>query len=193
MLKKLSDNIAEYFVANGADASMKEVYAYGIECTLSTLLVLALQIAAGFILGKPLYMAVFILAWLPLRMLAGGAHANTHAVCTLISVGLGVAAVLLADSIGALPPPATAIISAACCVFYFAFAPVIHRNHPISFRRWKRMRAAARIYSALECAMIILLAYLGSAYTGCVFMGYATTALLSLWGFSNRFRPSENA
>ena len=192
-MKTFSRKIADTLIQNGAEPTMKAVYAYGIECTLSTLLVLVLQIAAGFILGKPLYMVVFIAAWLPLRMLAGGAHANTHAVCTLISVGLAAAAVLLAEKAGSISPEAAAVIGLLSYAFFFAAAPVIHKNHPISLRKYKGMRIAVRIYAALECAVIILLAYRSSPFAWCALAAYASTAALSLWGFQDRYKPRESA
>lgn len=113
-LNSLARKIANCLVKNGADPEMEEVYAYGIECTLSTLLILALLIAAGFILGKPLQMLVFIAAWLPLRMLVGGAHANTHWEFTIISVGLGTVSVWLSDYISRILV-AVMIALSICC------------------------------------------------------------------------------
>ena len=94
-MNKLAGMIASRLVQNGADPELEAVYAYGIECTLSTVLILVLSVTFGFILRKPVYMLVFIAAWLPLRMLVGGAHANTHWMCTLISVGPGMISVWL--------------------------------------------------------------------------------------------------
>ena len=138
MLKICSNRIAKFFVRNGADPEMEEVYAYGIECTLSTLLILALLIAAGFILGKPLQMLVFIAAWLPLRMLVGGAHANTHWACTLVSVGLGTVSVWLSDYINMLHPAIIITAAVICYIVFFITAPVVHKNHPISQSRYRK-------------------------------------------------------
>ena len=182
MLKGLSIRTARLLVKNGADPEMEEVYAYGIECTLSTLLILALLLAAGFIMGKPVHMLVFIAAWLPLRMLVGGAHANTHWACTLVSVGLGIASVLLSDAIGALPSALIIILTICCYAVFFITAPVVHKNHPISQRRFRKTRVIARIYAAFECAVIILLVVLRSPMTAPAFMGCFTTAALAAAG-----------
>ena len=123
--------LSKAIVKSGADPEMEEVYAYGVECTLSTLLILALLITAGFILGKPLQMLVFIIAWLPLRMLVGGAHANTHWMCTLVSVGLGTVSVWLSDWINLIPAVVIIALSVCCYTVFFLTAPVVHKNHPI--------------------------------------------------------------
>ena len=173
-------------VRQGADPEMEEVYAYGIECTLSTLLILVLLMTAGFILRKPLQMLVFILAWLPLRMLVGGAHANTHWMCTLISVGLGTVSVWLSDHISRIPAAAVIAIAVCCYAVFFFTAPVVHKNHPISQRRFIKTRIIARIYAAVECTVIIILALIGSRMTAPAFMGFFTTAVLSFIGWFSK-------
>lgn len=177
-------------VNNGADPAMRAVYAYGAECTLSTLLILALLMAVGFVLGKPLHMLVYIAAWLPLRMLAGGAHANTHWACTLVSVGLGVAALLAEPWIIKTPAALWAGLAAAGYAVIFFTAPVVHRDHPISKRRYGIMRTAARIYAAAECGLVIALLLLNSGYAAPVFTGFFATAVLAAAGKAAAIRDS---
>ena len=165
---------------------MEEVNAYGIECTLSTLFILVLLMISGFILRKPIQMLVFILAWLPLRMLVGGAHANTHWMCTLISVGLGALSVWLSDYINIIPAAVLIGISICCYLVFFITAPVVHKNHPISMRRYRKTRIIARIDAAVECAVIIILALIGSRMTAPAFMGLFTTAVLSVIGWFSK-------
>lgn len=185
-MKKLSVIMANMLVRNGADPEMKEVYAYGIECTLSTLLILALLMAAGFILRKPVHMLVFIAAWLPLRMLVGGAHANTHWACTLVSVGLGTVSVWLSDYINMIPAAAIIAVSVCCYAVFFLTAPVVHKNHPISQKRYRKTRIIARIYAAVECAVIIVLVIMRSMLTAPTFMGFFTTAVLAIFGWFSK-------
>ena len=185
-LNGLARKIANCLVRYGADPEMEEVYAYGIECTLSTLLILALLIAAGFILGKPLQMLVFIAAWLPLRMLVGGAHANTHWACTLVSVGLGTVSVWLSDYFNMLHPAIIITASVICCIVFFITAPVVHKNHPISKKRYRKTRTIARIYAAVEGAVIILLALIRSPMATPAFMGFFTTAVLAVVGWYSK-------
>lgn len=185
-MKKLSEMLANKLVQNGANAEMEDVYAYGIECTLSTLLIVILQIAAGFVLGKPLQMLVFILAWLPLRMIVGGAHANSHFACTLVSVGLGVLSILFSEYIiKAQLLLLIFLLLIGYCVLFFA-APVIHKNHPISQKRFYKTRTIARVYAAVEFAAIIALMLLKSTMAMPAFMGYLSTASLLLIGWFSK-------
>ena len=185
-MKKLSVIMANMLVRNGADPEMEEVYAYGIECTLSTLFILVLLMISGFILRKPVHMLVFIAAWLPLRMLIGGAHANTHWMCTLVSVGLGTVSVWLSDYISRIPATAVIAIAVCCYAVFFFTAPVVHKNHPISQRRFIKTRIIARIYAAVECAVIIILALIPSPMAAPAFMGFFTTAGLAIIGWFSK-------
>lgn len=185
-MKKLSKMLADKLVQNGANAEIEDVYAYGIECTLSTLLIVILQIAAGLVLGKPLQMLVFILAWLPLRMIVGGAHATTHFACTLVSVGLGVLSVLLSEYIiKAQLLLLIILLLIGYCVLFFA-APVIHKNHPISQKRFYKTRTIARVYAAVEFAAIIALMLLKPTMAMPAFMGYLSTAIFLLIGWFSK-------
>ena len=186
MIKKMAVNAARGLVKNGADPEMEGGYAYGIECTLSTMLILALLMAAGFILRKPVHMLVFIAAWLPLRMLVGGAHANTHWECTIISVGLGTVSVWLSDYISRIPVAVMIALSICCYVVFFFTAPVVHKNHPISQKRYRKTRIIARIYTAVECAVIIVLALIRSPMATPAFMGFFTTAVLASIGLFSK-------
>ena len=185
-MKKLSVIMANMLVRNGADPEMEEVYAYGIECTLSTLFILVLLMISGFILRKPVHMLIFIAAWLPLRMLVGGAHANTHWMCTLVSVGLGTVSVWLSDYISRIPATAVIAIAVCCYAVFFFTAPVVHKNHPISQRRFIKTRIIARIYAAVECAVIIILALIPSPMAAPAFMGFFTTAVLAIIGWFSK-------
>ena len=185
-MNRLAKTIAHLLVENGADPEMEEVYAYGIECTLSTVLILALLIVAGFILRKPVHMLVFIAAWLPLRMLVGGAHANTHWACTLVSVGLGTVSVWLSSFINKIPVAVMIAVAVCCYVVFFLTAPVVHKNHPISQGRYRKTRIIARIYAAVECAVIFVLALIRSPMAVSAFMGFFTTAVLAIIGWFSK-------
>lgn len=186
MIRSLSNRVADLLINIGGDSEMREVYAYGCEGILSTVLILALLITAGFILGKPLQMLVFILAWLPLRMIVGGAHANSHWACTLVSVGLGTLSVWLSDYINKTPAAMMIVLSLCCYAVFFFTAPVVHKNHPISERRYKKTRIIARIYAAVLCAVVIALTLIRTEITAPAFMGVFTTAVLSLLGWFSK-------
>ncbi len=192
-MKRLSLALARWLVKHGADASSEAAYAYGAECTLSTLLILALLLVIGAVMGKIVFMLVFIAAWLPLRIFVGGAHASTHLVCTLVSVGIGAASVWATDFINSAPQYITIPIAAIFYVVFFIYAPSVHKNHPISEARRAKMRLVSRIYGAAECAVTAALTLFGSKMFAPAFMGYASTGILFVIGiFVNRAQTQKS-
>lgn len=185
-MRKISYYIAQKLIEISGTKYSKAVIAYGIECTISTLLIIILLMTAGIILKKPGAMLLYIAAWLPLRIIVGGAHANTHWACTLVSVGLGTLSVWFSDYINTIPAAVMIVLSLCCYATFFFTAPVVHKNHPISERRYKKTRIIARIYAAVLCAVVIALALIGTEITAPAFMGVFTTAVLSLLGWFSK-------
>lgn len=185
-MRKISYYIAQKLIEISGSKHSIAVIAYGIECTISTLLILILLMTAGIILKKPGAMLLYIAAWLPLRIIVGGAHANAHWSCTLISVGLGIVSVFFTGFINSLPAYIVIPIAVICYVVFFLTAPVVHKNHPMSINRWKKTRIIARIYAALECAVIITLTFICSIMAAPTFMGFFTTGVLAIIGWFSK-------
>ena len=185
-MRKISYYIAQKLIEISGSKHSIAVVAYGIECTISTLLILILLMTAGIILKKPAAMLLYIAAWLPLRIIVGGAHANAHWSCTLISVGLGIVSVFFAGFINSLPAYIVIPIAVICYVVFFLTAPVVHKNHPMSINRWKKTRIIARIYAALECAVIITLTFIRSIMAAPTFLGFFTTGVLAIIGWFSK-------
>lgn len=186
MLNKLSHKISNWLVRNGADKNAEAVYAYGIECTLSTAIIIALLLASGLVLHKFLHILVYIAVWLPLRIFVGGSHANTHTVCTIISVGLGILSVLLTKYVNKLPFPAVLAIMAVSYIIILLLAPVVHKNHPISNSHRKKMQVVARLLGAVFCILICVLSYFEAEMMAPAFMGCMTTVVMAVTGYFSK-------
>ena len=74
----------------------------------------------------------------------------------------------------------------SCYAILFFTAPVVHKNLPISERRYKKTRIIARIYAAVLCAAVIALTLVRTEITAPAFMGVFTTAILSLLGWFSK-------
>ena len=82
MLKKISKNMAHFFVVqNAAKPEYEEVYAYGAEILLSTIIngciAATIAILTKTIIPSIIFLTVFII----MRRTAGGYHADTHMGC----------------------------------------------------------------------------------------------------------------
>ena len=186
MIREIAEKGADFFIEYNADSTMREVYAYAIECVVSTAIIVGLLMLAGAILNKFLPMLIYIAAWIVLRIFVGGLHANSHFGCTVISVVLGVVAILLSKNIDVLPKMVIIAVTVLCYVFIFFSAPIIHKNHPVSAHRRKKMKVAAKVVGAAEAISIIMLALLRKEIYTYLFMAYLTTAILGILGYFNK-------
>lgn len=89
MLEKLAKSAARFFVAqNIVKSEYQEIYAYGMEILLSTMvngiIVLIISILSDTVLPSLIFFTAFIV----MRSSAGGYHAKTHIGCMLILIAV---------------------------------------------------------------------------------------------------------
>lgn len=88
MFKKIASRCTNALCASGViDKNNFQIYAYGMELVVSTLVNLIEIFAISIIFFRFSSGLCFLLAFIPLRSTAGGYHANSHWACNLISVG----------------------------------------------------------------------------------------------------------
>lgn len=180
MIDSIVNKLTDLLEASGADPSKQAIYAYGLECLISTAIIISLLLIFGIIFQSFWTMVIFILFWIPLRMLVGGFHAKTHLTCTVLSVGIGTFAVIVTPYVSTILwfYSVTALILSYCAIFFLS--PVLHKNHPLSEERVKKNRIKARIYGFIELAVIILLLALQSPAFAPAMLAYIITVICAI-------------
>lgn len=74
--------MCRYYKVDNTD--MLDVYQYGIEITLSSLLNISLVFIISLLLGDFLEGIVFLVCFIPLRSYCGGYHASTYFICNIV-------------------------------------------------------------------------------------------------------------
>lgn len=155
MINYFAESVSNYFVANEIiPVEDKNIYKYGIEVTLSSVLGIFIIILLSAILGRIQDGILFLVCFIPIRVYAGGFHMNTYFTCnaTFISVFLLILSV--------------SRILAASLSFSFIFisliiiallAPVKNKHKNLSVREKKRYRKISVITSILWAAVSIIL------------------------------------
>ena len=133
-----------------------DVYAYGFELMLSTAINIAAVIVISLVLGAPLSWIFFLLAFIPLRVTAGGYHARTHWVC--ITVFSAAYAVLLLPAIFLPALMTPAFLTGVSAVNFLAVLllaplpasekPLDEKTRAVNRRRSLTIAAAALIVTA---------------------------------------------
>lgn len=160
MLKRASDRMAAFFYTKGAIASESdvEVYSYGLELLISSVLETLSVILLSIPFGRFWTTLLFLLAFCPLRSFAGGYHAKTHAGCFMTL--LVVYAVFLALSFF----PRQSVMEifslaavAVSVIFVVLFAPVADPNKPLSPPEIKKCRTVSLTMVSCEAFLVFLL------------------------------------
>lgn len=87
MFPRLSNRIVDVLVENKTiNSENRELYYYGFNQGLTAILNLFTVLLIGIIFGCTVQLAVFMVAYIPLRSYAGGFHASTHIRCYILSI-----------------------------------------------------------------------------------------------------------
>jgi len=125
------------------------------------------------------YSALYLLGFIPLRLIAGGYHAKSHLRCFLILMASYLAFLGLLSSIPAGIVLPAIMLAAASIALVMAFAPRADANKPITDEeaiRFKRLSRIAVVVNAVSiCAILVLVPdnRIGSSYALGVFTASA--------------------
>ena len=164
MLEKLSARLTEALLRRGAaEESKRELFEYGFQITLSTLLWLATITVIGLVFFDWRFLLCYLLFYLPIRQFAGGYHCSTYGGCYALSNLMFLAVCLggraLQDPGWKLPVLA---LGALALLFIFWQAPVMNPSNSLSKRGIRKNRNSARLFVLLDGAGLLLLSLLGT-------------------------------
>ena len=133
MFQKAARRLSEALAGRGIfEPEDTDVYAYGFELMLSTAVNIALVTVISLLFSAPLSWIFFLLSFIPLRVTAGGYHAETHlACCAVFSVSY---AVLLLPAVflpAFLTPALLTGVSAANLAAVLLLAPLPASGKPL--------------------------------------------------------------
>lgn len=162
MLERLAKGAARFFVMQEiVKSEHEEIYAYGMEILLSTVIngVMVLIIAA--ITKTLLPSLIFFAAFIIMRRTAGGYHANTHGGCMAILASVHFLFILLIHICPINVIPVFSVISVVySCSLVYIFSPVEHPNKPLTDINKGKLRTQSIVFIVCLSAVDILMLYL---------------------------------
>lgn len=182
MLHLLADYFTTMLFRNYsiADPSKKEVYVYGFKLLISTTFLVISILTVSVLLDQFALGCIFLMVYIPCRMVSGGYHAKTYSKCYWVSLvtylGVMYASLLSHNTWGLL----------SLIIFYslviFIWAPVISSKHPLSGRAILRNRRLARIIIAVADGWVIhqILTHNISKAVGVVVASLAAVAVMMI-------------
>ncbi|MEG0615207.1 MAG: accessory gene regulator B family protein [Oscillospiraceae bacterium] len=164
----ISDKILKFICSNSTiDDEMRDVYHYGIEITLSSILNFALIIVASLLLKDFLSGITFLLCFIPLRLYCGGYHAGTYFKCNTIFlltyIVVHFASIFLSDFFQAHIVIAVVVLLAGFLPILF-FSPVKNSHKKLSEKTAKKSRVLSIIIYILIALISLYLCGSGLIY-----------------------------
>ena len=133
-----------------------EIYIYGLNQILVSVLNVSSALIIGWIFGVILEIAVFMAAYIPLRSFAGGYHAKTPLRCYIFSVIM-----LIVVSIGIkylLVPDLAYYIALVIGIFIvLLLSPILHPTKPLDAAEHKVYKRRTIIVTLVELVLCLLL------------------------------------
>lgn len=185
MIKRLAQRASQYYSKISIiEDSKQEIYAYGFELLISTVLNLAGVFFISCLFGKIFEAFLFLLAFIPMRLAAGGYHAKHHWSCIL---GFNLIFLSFIIFLQWLDPVFflfySIIVAIASSILVWYFAPVEAINKPLSNDQRQRQRKHSITLSSLNLAIALVCYFIPQAPVNLLayyFSGTVSVAVLLL-------------
>ncbi len=163
MIAKLSQIIADFFIRQKVvPEEQREIYEYGFELSISSVIGIIIVLAVGLISGKFWESVVFYIVFCFTRLFTGGFHAPNHLLCK-VTFTVTLLLVLAADwLLSGIENYYWFILHLYSLVIVCQFAPIENSNKELSKRQKVRCKIIAIIAMAVWLAVMFLFRSLDS-------------------------------
>ena len=188
MKNNISARITDSLVEAGAvPTEDKALYEYGIRQGIVLVINIATAVLIGLVLEMFWQSIIFLLAYNPVRIYAGGYHARTPLACYLLSIPMMFALLL---GIRMIPWNGYVCVIVLICIAVITevLAPVADPNKPLNEREKIVYKGRARAYSAILTGAALMLWFAGMKQTSLsIIMALGVAAIMLILGaFKNR-------
>ncbi len=158
MIVRLSKRMASFFVRQSIiEKNDEEVYEYGLQLLLSTVLNAAIALLLAIVSGTVIPCLFYLSAFVVMRKSAGGFHAKTHFGCCCILIAVLCCFIAFIKFAPTKIYAAVSIISVIIStVTVLIFAPLEHKNKPLSSKDKVRLRKVSIAYMVVISSLVIL-------------------------------------
>lgn len=183
MLERLSEKFAKKLIRAGViSESDADVYVYGFFQTIMLLLNVATTLLLGVLFQRLILCILLNLAYIPIRISAGGYHASSPMKCYISSTAI-IAILLAVLKWVTIPAIPSIIILVVSGLIIWCLAPVETETEPLDEIECTVYKKRTRIACIVEAAIFIcLLCFAGETYAAAIALGVWTEALMLLIG-----------
>lgn len=137
----------------------KELYFYGFFLLISGLFYFLITLGAGFLTGVPCESVIFYIVFMLLRAYAGGIHAKTEVVCTVLTalaLTASVCIIKVMKQMNCNEIPLLMLASGSLCILLFS--PLDSKEKPLEKLERKKYRTVC-VSIVLFCITVALIAH----------------------------------
>lgn len=183
MIETFSKCFANYLVTNGADSAKENIYAYGMECFLNEIISDFLLLFLGILFNRIFYIIVWCISFTIIRIFLGGFHASTHARCILIGTIIGICSFYINPIWNY--PWIFILVFIYTLILAIFYAPIIHKNHPVSPKKKVKAKKKAIFFITLESCLAFLLYPYHKELSSFIMTGFLTASLMASLAIAN--------
>lgn len=162
MLHILSKRIA-FLVCKETDDIPFEIYVYGFELLLSSLIETGAIILIGCLFGKFLETILFLLSFSSIRFFSGGYHAKSYLRCFIVTLISYFLILLMTDTLSYLSPNYIALIAFAIIIYslilFIKICPVRSNGKTIFNPQKQKMLSIIVLCINMILAIVLLIIY----------------------------------
>lgn len=195
MFRYIAEDIAFLLIKNKiVDIEKRDECVYGAEVLLLNLANILTALIISLLTKSMLHFAAFMLIFVPLRIFIGGFHAKKSESCYLITSAIYALTVLCVKLMPDLYSNIPAIITFAVLIVPIVlFAPVEHKNNPLTPNERRRNRLISIVLTAVDSLIFIALFILSISTATSVMIFMAVDSILMMIGLlMNRIGRSKN-
>jgi accessory gene regulator B len=183
VIKVFSENVVLWLIENGTvDKNEKDLYSFGIRQGLIQVFSMMSIVLVSILINGVIEMILFLAAFIPLRIYAGGYHAEKELNCYILSTVTCVVAVL-AIKFSPFSFPIYTLLLVMSAVVIFKVAPVSAVNKLLDKKEKKVFGIRTRIIVLIESVSYCALAFFGmEKISKVIFYGFLLMVVTLLVG-----------
>ena len=187
MLTKLSQIIVDFFVKEDVvSEEQREIYQYGIELSVSTLMGLFIVLAIGVLSRRFTESVIFYIVFCLTRAFCGGFHAHSHLLCKVTFICVLILVLVMDLVLDNIEIYYWFVLYLYSLTIVCAFAPVENPNKRLTSYDKKRCKIISIIFMVVWLVAMILFYSFGSELYHIVALTLFFVANLMLLGKYNK-------
>lgn len=192
MLTNLCQIIVDFFVKEDiVPEEQRDVYQYGVELSISTLIGLFIVLAIGVLNGRFTESVIFYIVFCLTRAFCGGFHAHSHLLCKVTFICILILVLIMDLVLDNIEIYYWFVLYLYSLIIVCAFAPVENPNKKLTSYDKKRCKIILIILMVVWLVVMILFYSFGSELYHIVALTLFFVANLMLLGKYNKMRETK--